>query len=155
MIPRISTCDNYIKDLQFQILHRYLPTNYMLYKMNKVTSMRCSFCETHIESITHLFYHCIVVRPIWNVVSNVLEKLERRNLKLRCQDVIFGFGFEQKLSKKNMLVNTVILYVKAFIWDRRKFGGDLNERALANWIERNILSDNTLIEFNETLQSTL
>ena len=33
VLPRICTKDMVIKDFQFKILHRYLPTNYLLYKM--------------------------------------------------------------------------------------------------------------------------
>ena len=153
LIPRISTSNNCIKELQFQILHRYLPTNFLLYKMNKVPSMGCSFCEVHTESIPHIFYYCIHVKPIWNNICNVLEKLYSRKLAFRCQDVIFGLGFEHKLKKEHVTINNVILNVKAFIWDVRKHNGVVRTEGLVNWFDTATLLDKSLLEFSRELRN--
>lgn len=41
--------------LQYQILHRIIPTNYYLHKLKLIDSPLCSFCMTNIETNDHLF----------------------------------------------------------------------------------------------------
>ena len=60
MIGRCCTSDNKIKDLQYKVLHRYLPTNDLLYKMEISASNKCSFCELYRKDINHLFFECTV-----------------------------------------------------------------------------------------------
>ena len=48
-------CDTKTEVFQFKILHRILPTNYVLKKMSLVTSDLCSFCKTEVETIQYLF----------------------------------------------------------------------------------------------------
>ena len=151
-ISRVCTTDTYLKDLQFQILHRYLPTNFILYKMKKIPSMSCTFCRMHIETIPHLFYQCNIVRQIWLRVCTVLEKLFSIQIVLRCQDVIFGYGFEQSISKEKVLINNIILNVKGFIWERRKTLGDITYSLMTNWFAKKSCLDNSLLEFTEELK---
>ena len=49
IVPRVCTSlrDNILKELQFKILHRYLPTNDLLFKMKKVNSRKCTFCNLY------------------------------------------------------------------------------------------------------------
>ena len=47
-VPRVCTRDNILKEFQFKILHRYLPTNDLLFKMEKVNSRKCTFCNLYI-----------------------------------------------------------------------------------------------------------
>ena len=48
-IPRIIMYNNVSKDLQYKKLHRYLPTNRLLYKMKKIGSDKCNFCGLYLE----------------------------------------------------------------------------------------------------------
>ena len=155
LLPRYSTKDNYLKDLQFQILHRYLPTNYLLYKMKKVSSIRCSFCELHVENIPHLFYHCLNVRRIWNMICDVLESIVDYRIILRCQDVIFGFGFESRKWRKYVFINNVISNVKGFIWHIRKCDGNLTIGQMYYWFKERASIDKTLLPLFERIQNLL
>ena len=103
--------------------------------MSKVSSMTCTFCELHIESITHVFYYCIHVNVLWKTVCSILNHLQNESLVLRCQDVIFGYGFENSFKSQNMFTNDVILSVKAFVWNCRKYGTTLNLFSLSNWFK--------------------
>ena len=155
LIPRMCTNDNTIKDLQFQILHRYIPTNYLLYKMNKVNSSVCSFCNIHIESIPHLFYECITVKHIWTCVTKVLEKVEMKAINLKCQNVILGLGFENREWMKHKLVNNVILLVKSFIWECKKYETLVTSSLLSQWMSKRLLVDESIQMFNEELGKSL
>ena len=65
LIPRTLLIDNKTKDLQYKIIMRFIPTNYLLYKMGKVNSQVCSFRNMEPETIEHLFFNCIYVKNIW------------------------------------------------------------------------------------------
>ncbi len=56
---------NCIKDLQYKILYRFLPTNHLLFKMGKIASPTCSFCHLELESIEHFVFSCYVIRNFW------------------------------------------------------------------------------------------
>ena len=62
-----------LKDFQYKINNRILTTNSFLYKINKIDSNRCSFCEQAIESIKHLFVGCPKVKAFWNTLKNWLQ----------------------------------------------------------------------------------
>ena len=59
--------------------------------MDKVASMSCTFCNTHVESIPHLFYYCTDVRNVWLRVKAVIEILEQRDIELGCNFVWLRF----------------------------------------------------------------
>ena len=154
LIPRMCTQDNYVKNLQFQIIHRYLPTNYLLHKMNKVPSVRCSFCELHVESIPHVFFQCVNVRHIWKWICDILERVNScTRVTLKCQDVLFGYGFETGKWKKYVLINNVILNVKAFIWHCRKYCVKFTFANLKNWFLNKSAIDKTLESFLEKMHT--
>ena len=66
IVPRVCTIDNILKEFQFKILHRYLPTNDLLFKMEKVNSRKCTFYNLYRETILHLFYECYCVRDLFS-----------------------------------------------------------------------------------------
>ena len=43
LIPRTFPVDSKAKDLQYKIVMRFIPTNYLLHKMGKKNSQMCSF----------------------------------------------------------------------------------------------------------------
>ena len=50
--------------IQYQILHRIIPTNDYLYKLKKVNSPLCTFCKTEIENTDHLFFKYSLVNDL-------------------------------------------------------------------------------------------
>ena len=144
LIPHFCTKDNFAKDLQYQILHRYLPTNYLLHKMNKLPTMRCTFCELHTESIPHLFFCCVNVKIIWATICTIWRKLEGGRRELKCKDVVLGYGLETNTWRKNVFINNVILSVKSFIWNSRKRGTTVNLKLLKVWFQEKSLIDGSL-----------
>ena len=96
MLPRFCTSDVLLKEFQFKILHRYLPTNELLYKMKKVDSPNCTFCNVYKESITHLFYECFCVKNLWFDINNRLNNIESVVVDLTCKDIILGCNVEHE-----------------------------------------------------------
>ena len=151
IIPRVCTRSNIIKDLQFQILHRYLPTNHLLYKMDKISSMTCTFCNIHCETIIHLFYECPCVKGLWMLIENVIEITELVKPKFKCQDIVIGFGFESKSCLNYKEVNNLILHTKEFIWNCRKYGEKVSIIEFVRWFNTIKVYDSSLDKFSECM----
>ena len=49
------TIDNKAKEFQYKNIMRCILTNYLLHKMDKLTSQNCSFCNLEPEKIEHFF----------------------------------------------------------------------------------------------------
>ena len=106
--------DNKLKEMQYKILHQYIPTNQLLYKMKKIDSVKCNFCSLYCEDIYHLFYACLAVKDIWFFVERICKDGLNVTHKLTCSDILLGFMTE-KLSTVNIIINRLILYGKYYI----------------------------------------
>ena len=153
LIPRVCTNNNFLKDLQYQIIHKYLPTNHLLYKMGKVSSMSCSFCNIHTENIYHLFYECTTVKGLWIFVQNMIENVTSRQVNLSCQQAIFGYNFDKDDCTKYKDINNVILYVKGYIWNCRKYTEQPTLTGIVRWFGKCKVFDSTLGEFYDFINS--
>lgn len=58
------TKDIQLRWFQYRILHRILATNSHLFKMKITNTELCSFCNTNVETLTHLFWECIYVEEL-------------------------------------------------------------------------------------------
>ena len=58
---------------QYKVLHNILYVKKMLFKLGKVTSLLCSFCKLHDETMMHLFYTCLIVKELWNELKPILS----------------------------------------------------------------------------------
>lgn len=112
LIPRYSTCHNIIKDLQYKILYNFLGTNRLLYKMGKIDSDRCTFCNLYRETVSHLFYECIHVRQIWGTIMAFFEDL---TFDISERDVLIGYDLESR-NENHKFVNICLLLIKMYIW---------------------------------------
>ena len=61
-LPRFLNIDNHTKVLQFRILHRIIPTNHSLFKMNIKPSNKCDYCFIHVDTLEHAFWKCFTVK---------------------------------------------------------------------------------------------
>ena len=133
MIPLKCTKNNQIHDFQFQILHKYLPTNKLLFKMGKIAAMSCTLCNLHPESVVHLFYDCVCVKGLWMYVETLLETLETHPIKLTPQDIILGFGLHLDKPSAYTDLNKLILYAKYYIWICRKNSENVLVNRFVTW----------------------
>lgn len=141
LIPRCCTSDNKIKEFQYKILHRYLPTNDLLYKMERIPSNKCGFCEMYKENLNHLFFDCIVVKHIWINIEQCIERTEKCIVRFKNSDVILGFNFKLKKCIVDSYgnVNKIILFVKYYIWQCRCLSLDPSYANLKIWLIKHIV----------------
>lgn len=150
VIPRTCTKSNILKDLQFQILHRYIPTNHLLYKMGKISSMTCTFCNIYSETIIHLFYECTFVKGLWMFVEKIIEMIGV-HLKIELKNVLFGFGFETKNYLKYNDVNNLLLHVKGYIWNSRRHHEVVSVAGFVSWFCVRKVYDSCLEKFYDCM----
>ena len=60
------TASSKLRTFHFKFLHRRLPTNEFLKKINLKQSDKCCFCQREIETISHLFLRCYAINIFWN-----------------------------------------------------------------------------------------
>ena len=77
---RSLNVDNHTKDLQYKILYRIVPTNKLLYKMRKVNSNMCDFCEIQIDTIEHALWECVVVKSFWLELFQIWNNLNHTDI---------------------------------------------------------------------------
>ena len=111
MLPKNILFDNEVYETQFKMLHNYIPTNRLLYKMKKFESDKCNFCSLYSQSLYHLVYDCLIVKNFWlSVEQQILEQYFLRETITK-YDVLFGH-----VSKKDPVVK-IIMYGKQYIWN--------------------------------------
>lgn len=106
----VFTRDTYLQWLQVRIVHRILPTNILLQKMKIKNDKTCTFCKTNDETLLHLFYECVHVKPLLQYISNKL-KTKYPNYDLNSEDLLLG------LCKKEFSIDTLFLNVKRYVYN--------------------------------------
>ena len=136
-LPHDLPVDNKTKDLQYKIIMRIVPANYLLYKMKKVNTQSCTFCMIEPETIEHLFYECMEVKNIWfNVFrewNNVTGDVFVPSL-YTCM-----LGIIDKSVKQHKALNIVLLIVKYFIFKCKYAQCELSVVHLAHMFRNRIL----------------
>lgn len=102
-----TTTDTSIQLLQYRILHRILPTNYYLKKINVISYDVCTFCKENVETIQHVFMTCSEILPIWNNLSMYILKKKKFQIELALMLKMYYFG-ELPFSSYNKVVNFII-----------------------------------------------
>lgn len=83
--------------MQYQILHRIVPTNNYLYKIKLKDSPLCSFCKLNIETIEHLFTECPEVKDIWYRIEELFLTKYNVSFIFDKRSILFGKYNSNKL----------------------------------------------------------
>lgn len=103
--PKLLNFDNKIFETQFKIIHRYILTNRVLFKMKKIPSDQCNFCSLYSQSLHHLFFDCFTVRDFWFSVMRIF------NITVNKQDVLLG---NKDLDNQS---NKILMYANHYIYN--------------------------------------
>ena len=150
IVSRCCTSDNKMKEFQYKILHRFLATNSLLFRMNKIESDKCTFCGIYKENISHLFYDCVYVKNLWLAIKNIIFCITGKQIILNCKAILLGYDLESY--KEAMYINTIILNVKYFIWhSKSKYFMSPSLVGLRDWLSKRVQYDRSL----ETLYNVI
>ena len=112
-----TTTDSTAQWLQYRIIHRILPVNHYLKKINLISSDSCAFCKQAVETIQHVFIDCEKVLSLWSNFSLHIYIKTKERIGFNLQNVLFGVF---PLTKKNKVINFLILYTKQYIFSTLK-----------------------------------
>lgn len=109
IVVKRSCRDTYLKNFQFKILHRIIPTNSLLYKIKIKDTQLCTFCHVDEETIEHLFYDCPVTNQFWlSFIQKV--KLYYSHINFTKDKILLGFKSE------NLFINMIFIIAKNYIY---------------------------------------
>ena len=92
------------------MLHSYVATRKLLYKMNIKGSPRCNFCILYNnQDIEHLIFLCINVKKIWFRIKDWLFSEFNITKDFTLKDILFGSLIDSKF------LNKIVLHCKYFI----------------------------------------
>ena len=135
VLPHLVMKNNKIKELQYKILFRYIGTNKLLHRINKIDSPRCSFCAMYIESIEHLFYECFVVKDFWLKVCELWNRQMVQTMQLACKEVIMGYCPQDITDNVIFAINLVLLYGKKYIYTCKFYEKAIDVTAFVEYVK--------------------
>ena len=68
MLAYNCTKSTKLREFQFKLLHRRIPTNDFLARIRVKESTKCSFCNEEPESLHHLLWSCLKTKFFWDRV---------------------------------------------------------------------------------------
>lgn len=99
--------DTYLKNFQYKLLLRILPTNSFLYKIKLKATNLCSLCGLEDETLEHLFYDCNVTKNFWLSFEQSIKKYDA-NFVISKEQVLLGFP------ENNLFINLIFIIAKNF-----------------------------------------
>ncbi len=111
-IPFNATIYTKLRSFQFKINHNFLYTNEKLHKVKISDTPLCTFCNSEIETLVHLFVECNKETNVWQeVIDKLLQPFGVTNLTKSV--IILGV---ETTPEQNEIINHIILEVKYYIY---------------------------------------
>ena len=108
--------DNKLKWFQYQIVRHCLKTNNVVSNFVPDVRPSCTFCNSEVEDIKHLFWECVIVKSfIAEVLIYILNTNPIYHLEHTMRTFIFCSNGKDILLPHNMAA----LYMKYYIWKTR------------------------------------
>jgi hypothetical protein len=85
----LVTNNSKLKNIQYKLLHRALPTNTFLVNIGIKNSDLCNFCKNASDSILHHIWLCPVVKLFWNRIKTWLEEIFDISIDLNMANIVF------------------------------------------------------------------
>jgi hypothetical protein len=108
----LVTNDSKLKNFQFKLLHRALPTNTFLVKIGIKNSDLCNFCKNASDSILHYIWLCPVVKLFWNRIKTWLEEIFDIPIELNMANIVFITNVNEYPFE---IIEFVMLFTKYYI----------------------------------------
>ena len=105
-----KACKNsYLRNFQFKLLHRIIPTNSFLFKIKLTNTNLCTFCNSQEETLEHLFFDCPEVLQFWTAFTQQL-RLYYADFVFDKEKVLLGFKYE------TLFINLLFIIAKNYIY---------------------------------------
>ena len=101
-----------MRSFQIKINHFCYQTNEQLHRHGQSETPYCYFCTIRFENTNHFFINCPHVRPIWEYVEQIFEKME---YQCNLDDATKILGIFNKDDELTNTANHLIIMAKYFI----------------------------------------
>jgi hypothetical protein len=103
--------DTKIRALQYKLIMNLVPCNLYLYRIGKLNSYRCNYCQ-NIDHISHYFYECEDTKFFWLNLQNWWNTLSNGNIQLDKRAAIIGLAGKNKtLEQLNAILQLARWYI--------------------------------------------
>ena len=99
--------------VQYRVLNRILGTNKLRFAMQLAKSDQCRFCQSHKESLTHLFFLCEKTKSFYKDLSKFIENKLKFKIPLDILTVTLGYLIHNQHFEA---VNTLFLLAKNYLF---------------------------------------
>lgn len=101
------------KEVTFKILNKIYPSNYFLHNRFNWENNSCSFCQTDIETVDHMFFHCTLLQDFWTAFQGWIQSKNISIDPLNVTSIMIGIFLKDK--NLEFLVNILIVLAKHYI----------------------------------------
>ena len=132
--------DRKYRNLHWNTIHRAIFSEKRLQRMNKSNGM-CKVCCQKEETLTHLFYDCNGIQPIWRFIEGIIESVLLKEVLLSIRHIFFCV--QRHTHNLNcdeiFFCNMLILTAKFEIWKHRnKVKFDVSKKLSVYQLSRNV-----------------
>ena len=133
-----------LRDFQYRLLLGKIFANDVLYKWKIKNSAECDWCDTDVQSTSHMLLECAQVQKIWDFVKTLTTE---QNVKWS-RETILSNTVHQEPKKA---INAVVLVTKFFIFQQKCLGN----RPTIAVIKNQIYELSKIEEYNATLEGKI
>lgn len=131
------------RDTAWRIAHNVLPVHSYLYKINVTNDPTCILCNNQVETFSHLFFNCTVVKPSILYIDQIFTHMLGHNYQLTENAIVFNYATPTGYIFTDKLLYYMISCIKHIIW--RKRNSMKHDRI-------NVSSNNILYQFKNELK---
>lgn len=91
-LPQKFFVVNKAKEVSFRIIHRCYAVRCFFVKFHDEPDLNCAFCDSHTESVVHLFWKCTQTRKLWQDICRFILDNIFRDSEPILQNVLFGLS---------------------------------------------------------------
>lgn len=125
--PHKKSIDTKSRVFQYKFLNDLLVNNYWLCKWNLKDTDKCSFCQSHVETLEHIFWNCHYVQDFWEQIKLWLLRKTQSDITIDKNMVFLG--------NDDDFVYTMLLEAKKHIYYSRLNNTKPNFQNYLNWLE--------------------
>ena len=112
-------CNKKVLDFHWKTLHHAVYSEVRLKQMNK-SNGKCKLCHVQDETLCHLFYDCVHVKPVWQQMQVILNNVFGYDIPLNSENIILGISNNEiELTCSRIIYNFAIFNSKWCIWKQR------------------------------------
>ena len=121
--------DFQIRMFQYKIIHRILPTNYLLHVYGVRADPFCADCENTVDDLPHAFHQCPIVFNLWTALAHFLNPTLDIFPYINTENIILGI-----YQNDTALINTIFVLTKRYIFLCKCKNKQVNLRSLLLFI---------------------